>query len=272
MTKFSVVMPVYAKDQPEWFEQAVESIIGQTLVSDDIVIVVDGPLTDELERTLNKFNSDNVSIVRIEKNQGLSNALNVGINKAKYDLIARMDSDDIAVLDRFELQVAEFSKNPELGILGGQIAEFTDSPNEIVSYRKVPITHTQIKEFARRRSPFNHPTVMYKKSVIQNLHGYDTTAIRIEDYDLWLRAIHSGVVCGNVEAVLLKYRSTTDAMKRRKTLKSFKSHIRARARFYSRNYISFSDFSYGVVTQTILFILPSSVADAIFIRAVRVEK
>lgn len=272
MLKFSVVMPVYIKDQPEWFEQAIESILGQTAPSDDIIIVADGPLTDELETTLNKYSHDSISIVRIEKNQGLSNALNVGIAAAKHELIARMDSDDIAVKERFELQVAAFAKNEKLGILGGQIAEFIDNPDEIVSYRKVPVEHDEIKTFARRRSPFNHPTVMYKKSVIQGLDGYDVLAVRIEDYDLWLRALNKGIFCENIDTVLLKYRSTNDAMKRRKTFKSLKSHITARAKFLSRDYISFSDFCYGVVTQTALFVLPNNVADAAFKRVVRGEK
>lgn len=270
MVKFSVVIPVYAKDRAEWFEQAIESVLGQTVPSDNIIIVADGPLTEELENTLGKYAAhDTVSIVRIEKNQGLSNALNIGINNAKHDLIARMDSDDIAVKERFELQVAAFLKNKKLGILGGQIAEFIDNPEEIVSYRKVPVEYDEIKTFARRRSPFNHPTVMYKKSVIQSLGGYDVTAIRIEDYDLWLRALSNGVVCANVDEVLINYRSTVDAMQRRKTSTSLKSHINARRRFYKRGDISLMDFVYGVTTQTVLFVMPVRLASAAFKKVVR---
>lgn len=269
MLKFSVVMPVYAKDQPEWFEQALESILEQSLVSDDIIIVADGPLTDKLEALLSKYQQDTISVVRIKKNQGLGNALNVGIKNAKHELIARMDSDDIAVPERFELQVAEFAKNKKLGILGGQIAEFITTPDEIVSYRKVPIGHNDIKAFARRRSPFNHPTVMYKKAAIQSLGGYDANAMRIEDYDLWLRALNNGVVGGNLDTVLLKYRASADAMSRRKTLKSLKGHISARAKFFARGHISFVDLMYGVGTQTVLFVLPSVAAKVVFNKVVR---
>lgn len=269
--KFSVVMPVYAKDKPEWFEQALDSILSQTLVSDDIVVIADGPLNEGLEESLNKYKYT-VSVVRIKQNQGLSNALNVGISKAKHDLIARMDSDDIALRGRFELQVAEFIKNQELGILGGQIAEFIDNPDEIASYRRVPIGHDDIVNFARRRSPFNHPTVMYRKSIIEKLGGYDISALRIEDYDLWLRAIHSGVEVANLDEVLVNYRSNKDAMKRRKTFSSFRSHIYARARFFTKKYISFSDLCYGLGTQTVLFILPDNIANTIFKKAVRSEK
>jgi glycosyltransferase involved in cell wall biosynthesis len=267
---FSVLMSVYKNDRPEWFKQAIDSLLNQTLPSDDIVIVADGPLTPQLDVVLHQYeNEKSISLIRLRKNMGLGNALNVGIKQAKNELIARMDSDDIAVLNRFELQIAEFNKNPELDILGGQIAEFIDNPDEIIAYRKVPITHLEIKEFARRRSPFNHPTVMYKKSTIQKLGCYDISAIRIEDYDLWLRALSGGAVCANLDVVLLKYRSTIDAMKRRKTLTSLKNHIKARSRFYARGHISLADLLYGVTTQTALCILPTRLANIAFKRAAR---
>jgi glycosyltransferase involved in cell wall biosynthesis len=268
--KFSVVMAVYQKDHSVWLNQAIQSLLRQTLLPNDIVIVIDGPVTPRLNATLRNYkNNKSISIIRLSKNQGLGNALNVGIKHAKNELIARMDADDIAVPNRFELQIAEFKKNPALDILGGHIAEFTDTPDEISAYRKVPVTHDDIKKFSRRRSPFNHPTVMYKKSVIQKLGGYDASAIRIEDYDLWLRALTSGVQCANLDLVLLNYRSTQDAMKRRKTFTSLRNHIKARARFYDRGYISLADFMYGVATQTLLFIIPTSLANTLFKRAVR---
>lgn len=271
--KFSVVMSVYEKDRPEWFERAIESLLNQTACSDDIVIVADGPLTPQLNAILCQYEGEkSVSLVRLRVNQGLGSALNVGIERAKNELIARMDSDDIAVPNRFELQIAEFDKNPKLDILGGQIAEFVDSPDEIVAYRKVPLTHSEIKQFARRRSPFNHPTVMYKKATIQGLGGYDASAIRVEDYDLWLRALSIGADCANLDNTLLYYRSTDDAMKRRKTFISLKNHIRVRARFYVKNYISLSDFLYGISTQIVLFILPASLASMTFKKVVRNAK
>jgi glycosyltransferase involved in cell wall biosynthesis len=268
--KYSIVMSVYEKDRPEWLVQALESLINQTLVSDDIIIVIDGPIMVELDTVLERYNKmSNISLIRIVTNMGLGNALNVGIKQAKYELIARMDSDDIAVLNRFEIQIAEFKNNPKLSILGGQIAEFMDEPTKILSYRKVPTTYSEIKQFARRRNPFNHPTVMYKKSVISKLGYYDVTAIRIEDYDLWLRALSQDLECTNLDVVLLNYRSTPEAMKRRRTFVSWKNHIAARTRFYTKKYISLSDLIYGVATQTVLFILPETLANMIFKRVVR---
>ena len=266
----SVVMAVYHKDRAEWLTQAIESLLNQSVISDDIVIVADGPLTPQLDATLQTYeNTRTISLIRLQKNEGLGNALNVGIEHAKNELIARMDSDDISLPNRLELQIAEFVKNPKLDILGGQIAEFIDNPDEIVAYRKVPTEQNEIEKFARRRNPFNHPTVMFKKSTIKKLGYYDASAIRIEDYDLWLRALSHGAVCANLNAVVLNYRSTVDAMRRRKTFVSLKNHIRARVRFYSKGYISLPDLLYGVVTQTMLFILPTGIVSAVFKKLVR---
>ena len=268
--KYSIVMAVYKGDRSEWLKQALDSLLGQTIASDDIIIIADGPLTPELNATLSQYKSEkSISLKRLPKNQGLGNALNIGISLAKHELVGRMDADDIAVSNRFELQLAKFIDNLELDILGGQIAEFVEDPESIVAYRRVPTAHDDIKYFARRRSPFNHPTVMYKKSTIQRLGGYDMAAIRIEDYDLWLRAIAQGAQCANLDHVLLNYRATPEAMKRRKTFASWKNHIRTRFQFYRKQYITLSDFFYGVFTQTALLVIPGGVARGIFNRTVR---
>ena len=268
--RYSVVMSVYRGDNPRWFRQAIDSILNQTVRPDEIVVVVDGPLTPQLNATLLQYkNNSMILVVRLKKNQGLGNALNVGIKHAKNELIGRMDSDDIAIPNRFELQLAEFEKHPELDIIGGQIAEFVDDPEETVGCRKVPKTPFEIKQFSRRRSPFNHPTIMYKKSVIQQIGGYDASIIRLEDYDLWLRAIAKGAVCANIDDIILKYRSTTDAVKRRKTFTSLRNHIRARVQFHKKGYISLFDLGYGLVTQIILFMMPTKLAEVIFKKVVR---
>lgn len=266
----SVVMAVYHKDRAEWLKQAIESMLNQSVVSDDIVIVADGPLTPQLDATLQTYeNAKTISLIRLQKNEGLGNALNVGIEHAKNELIARMDSDDISLPNRLELQIAEFVKNPKLDILGGQIAEFIDNPDEIVAYRKVPTEQDEIEKFARRRNPFNHPTVMFKKSTIQKIGSYDISAIRIEDYDLWLRALSNSAVCANLDTTLLKFRSTADAMKRRKTFTSLINHYKARTRFYTKKYISLSDLIYGIISQTLLFVLPTGILSIIFKKMMR---
>jgi glycosyltransferase involved in cell wall biosynthesis len=264
-------MSVYFKDNPQWLSIAVDSLLDQSVVSDNIIIVADGPLTPSLDSVLKQYKDlNNISIYRLKVNQGLGNALNFGIKKSRNELIARMDADDISVSNRFELQLAEFKSNTKLDILGGQISEFYHDPNKITSHRKVPTTQLEIEKFARRRNPFNHPTVMYKKTTILRLGLYDINAIRIEDYDLWLRALHNQCVCSNLDMVLVHYRSTLNSMKRRKTFISLKNHIQARTKFYSRKYISFIDLCYGIFTQIILFLLPTKIATIIFSKVARI--
>ena len=263
--KYSIVMSVYYKDQPEWLVDAIESLLNQTVPSDDIVIVADGPLPKQVDAVLyNYVTSKKIRLIRLMKNMGLGHALNAGIKNAKHELVARMDSDDISVLNRFELQITAFKDNPELDILGGQIAEFIDDPSNVVAYRKVPTSQQEIEKFARRRNPFNHPTVVFKKTFIEKVGCYDSSVIRLEDYDLWLRALSSGATCANLDSTLLKYRLTNDSIKRRKTISSWKNHIRYRTRFYSREYISFSDYMYGLATQTLILIMPNWVVTGLY--------
>ncbi len=271
--KFSVLMSVYAKEDPLFLKDALESVVDQTVKANEIIIVEDGPLTEELNEVLDRFQKKYSVIKRypLKENIGLGGALNFGIQYAENELIARMDTDDIAVKNRFELQLQAFAKEPKLGIIGGHVAEFVDTPDVVTAYRKVPLNSADIHKFARRRSPFNHPTVMYKKSVIQQLDGYDSTAIRIEDYDLWLRALSSDVLCVNLDVTLLKYRANPEAIKRRKSFSSLKSHVTARRRFYKSGYISYSDLAYGITTQIILYFLPVKTANRLFQRIARDE-
>lgn len=270
IANYSVIMSVYKKDNAEWLTQSIESLVCQTIKSDDIVVVADGVLTEQLDIVLNEYEKRSiVTLVRLPENKGLGNALNVGLRTAKNNLVARMDADDISIPNRCELQLDAFARNPDLEILGGQIAEFKDTPDTIISTRNVPTEHGEIYKFSKRRSPFNHPSVMYKKSSILRLGGYDISAIRTEDYDLWLRALAANLECGNLSETILYYRSTADTMKRRKTYTSFRNHINSRRKFYSNGYIALTDLMFGVVTQTLLFILPDSIASFVFKKAVR---
>lgn len=264
-------MAVYKNDTPEWLTEAIDSILNQTVKSDDIIIVQDGPISRELRTVLSAYvrGKEEISTVRVKRNQGLGNALNVGLEKAKNELVMRMDADDISMLSRIELQLAEFNNDEGLSLYGGQIAEFSGSSENITSHRMVPLCHDEIIRFSKRRNPFNHPTVMFKKRVIKALGGYNKDAIRVEDYDLWLRLLSEGYCARNSSSVLLKYRSNINAVKRRKTYVSLRSNISARIKFLKAGYISFSDLLYGVISQTLLFVLPARIASGIIERTVR---
>ncbi|CZR10824.1 Glycosyl transferase family 2 [Trichococcus flocculiformis] len=203
--KVSVLMSVYYKEKPEYLEACLESIIQQTYQPDEIVLVKDGPLTEELEHVLEQFVSKNpqmYKLVPLEKNVGLGKALAIGVEAASYELIARMDTDDIALPERLEKQRNYFQMNPETAIVGSDIIEFEGSIDQVVANRIVPHTHEEIYEFAKRRNPFNHMTVMYRKDSVlevgnyQPLNGY-------EDYYLWVRMLEKGLKAYNFAEVLV---------------------------------------------------------------------
>ena len=162
-------MSLYAKEKAEYFSQSMESILNQTVLPDEIVIVKDGPLTEELEKTLDGFVSANPSLyktVPLETNRGLGLALAEGMLHCTNELVARMDTDDISRSDRFEKQLAEFEADPELDICGSHIIEFEDSPEHVVCKRTVPLDDADIKKYQKKRDGFNHQAVMFKKEAV----------------------------------------------------------------------------------------------------------
>lgn len=169
--EYSVLMSVYHKERSEYLKQAIESIQVQSLSTNDFVLVCDGPLNDELDAVIQTKQlemGENLNVVRLAKNGGLGNALNEGIKPCKNELVARMDSDDIAYPDRCEKQIAVFNTHSEVSICSGIVEEFTTDPNTADTRRVPPETNAEIIEFAKKRNPFNHPCVLLNDSVVQN--------------------------------------------------------------------------------------------------------
>lgn len=260
-TTCSVVMAVYKNDRPDWFMKSIESILAQTMKSDDIIVVVDGPISVKLGEIIDIYDRlyQELTVIRLAENRGLANALNVGIAQAKNDLVARMDSDDISVRNRFERQLTVFNTERDVSILGGQVIEFDGAVGNVISRRSVPLAHDEITLFARRRAPFNHPTVMYSKRSIQLLGGY-RLSLRSEDYDLWLRASVNGLRMKNLPEELVYFRMDSDAMKRRKSFSAVKDKVRTSYLAYKEGMIGMSDLAYNTVMTVGPFFLPTRVA------------
>ena len=165
MEKYSVLMSLYVKEKPEYLRLAIDSMLNQTVTPDEIVIVEDGPLNDSLYSVLDEYEGK-ITRVRNEKNIGLGLALNVGLKACRNELVARMDTDDISKPDRCEKQLKRFEEKPELAIVGAWVDEFTVSPDQVVSTRAVPTDSESIYNFAKKRSAFNHPAVMYRRSAV----------------------------------------------------------------------------------------------------------
>ena len=225
---YSVLMSVYYREKPEFLNQAIESIQSQTLPTDDFVLVCDGPLNEELDSIIavkQREMGTSLNVVRLAKNGGLGNSLNEGIKHCKNELVARMDSDDIAYPDRCEKQLAVFDIHPEVSICSGIVEEFTTNPQVVDTKRVPPETNEEIIEFAKKRNPFNHPCVMYKKTAVEAVGSYQDFYL-LEDYYLWLRMLMAGYQGYNIQEPLLHMRAGSDMYKRRAGWKYAKTQVR----------------------------------------------
>lgn len=264
--KFSVLFSVYHKEKPEFFDKALESIYNQTVQADEWVIVKDGPISQELQDVIDKYkNYDGVVIkeIPLEENKGLGIALSYGVPECSYELIARMDTDDIAVPNRFELQLAEFRNDPDLDLCGGQIIEFETDPDVPVAERRVPLTQDEIVKFQKRRSAFNHMTVMFRKSRVLEAGNYKDCPL-MEDDMLWVDMILAGAKCMNVDDYLCRVRTNRDMIARRGGLKYYKKYKAARRRILETGFITKKQYRKNNRIQFIICIMPKWLRKKVF--------
>lgn len=253
-------MSVYYKEKPEYLQLALESVINQTVKPNEIVLVQDGKLTNELQAVITEHLQKYPDIFKtyaLKQNQGLGKALNFGMQKCSNELIARMDTDDIAEPNRFELQIKEFAQDKELMLCGGQIAEFVNKSTEITGYRNVPLKHNEILSFAKKRNPFNHMTVMFKKQAVQNVGGYMDMPY-FEDYWLWARILKAGYKAKNIDQVLVKVRAGQDMIARRGGLNYAMCIIRFEKTLYSIGLINIIEMIDYIMLRSIVSIMPES--------------
>ncbi len=271
MEKYSVLMSLYIKEKPEYMRLAIQSMVDQTVRPDEIIIVKDGHITDELQAVLDEYRTKYptlFNIVGYEENRGLGLALNFGLEHSRNELVARMDTDDIAKPNRCEKQLKVFEENSELSIVGSYVDEFFFTPDEVVSVRAVPTTHNEIYQFAKRRSAFNHPTVMYKKSAVLGVDGYGDLR-RNQDVDLFGRMLFSGCKAANIGESLLWFRSNDALAKRRKSWENTKSYIDTIKKFWKMGYSSFGDYMIIAVAQTGMFLCPTKLQHWIYKKFLR---
>lgn len=267
----SVLISVYEKEDPRYLIDAVESMVHQTRKPDEIVIVEDGPLTEDLYQVLERLQNHYPNLIHrhsLPNNQGLGLALKYGVEQCQYDWIARMDSDDIAIPERLELQEEIIRNNPEVSVVGGHISEFMDNPEDIVSYRKVPLEHKDIVKFQKMRSAFNHVTVMFKKSIVIEAGNYQD-ALYMEDDMLWFNLIRIGAMTRNIDAVLVKVRVGAGMFERRGGFRYFKLYQKARKEVYQMGQISYWQYCKGGIIQLIVSFVPTVVRKFIFTRLLR---
>lgn len=269
--KFSVLLSVYHKEKPHFLEKAVSSVINQTVRPNEIVLVKDGPIGSKLNEVIKVFIDsypDLFNIIELKHNKGLGKALSIGINNCKYDLIARMDTDDIAKKNRFEKQIELFRKHPNLDIVGSWVDEFQDEITNVLSKRKVPETSKQIMEFSKKRNPFNHPTVMYKKKAVLEAGNYIDFYLN-EDYYLWLRMLKKGFKGYNIQESLLYFRVNSDTFKRRGGIKYAYQDIKLQNEILKLGLINKFEYIKNIILRTTVRVLPNIIRQYIYKKLLR---
>ena len=271
MEKFSVLMSIYIKEKPEFVRECFESLLNQSAPASEWVIVEDGPLTDKLYAILNEYQNRYPNLIKrvpLQENVGLGLALREGVLNCTYELIARMDTDDIAREDRFYKQLQAFENDSELDVCGSHIKEFFNKKEEITAERKVPLTDSEIKKYQKRRDGVNHVTVMFKKSAVLKAGNYQH-ALLMEDTLLWVNMILVGAKFYNIDDYLVFVRTGEDMIKRRGGLKYYKKYKQGRKLVYKTGYISWWDYKYTLIVQFIVCIMPNKLRKFVFEKLLR---
>lgn len=259
--KYSVLMSLYKKENPEYLRLAIDSMLNQTVAPDEIVLVEDGPLTAELYAVLDEYPM--LHRIKNETNLGLGLALNVGLKECRNELVARMDTDDCSKPDRCEKQLERFLEKPYLAIVGSHIDEFIGDTSNVISQRIVPTTSEEIYKFAKKRSAFNHPVVMYSKTAVLENNGYADLK-RNQDVDLFGRMQFKGYKAENIDEALLWFRSSDELAKRRKSWQNTWSYIATIRKFWKMGYSSFSDYAIVGIAQTGMYLMPIKLQNYIY--------
>lgn len=263
MEKYSVLMSLYWKEKPEYLVTAIDSMLNQTVKSDEIVIVEDGPLTEELYNVLDGY-GERIKRIKNEKNLGLGLALNIGLKHCRNELVARMDTDDISKVDRCEKQLLYMEMHKDVAIVGGQIQEFVGKVGNIRGKRVVPCDDIEIKKFMKKRCPFNHMTVFFRKSEIIDVGSYQDWFYN-EDYYLWIRLALKNTKFANLSDVLVDVRTSEDMYQRRGGKLYFESEKKIQLYLKKNKIISWSRYIINISERFFLQVLfPNKMRKMIF--------
>ena len=260
MDKFSVLMSVYNKEQPEYLDQSLESIFNQTIKPSEVVLVEDGKLTKELDLVVEKYQkkySKKLIVIMKRKNKGLGIALHDGLLECSNEIIFRMDSDDVCIFNRFEKQL-EIFKNKDIDVVGANIAEYDINMENELGKRVVPELDEKIKKVIKKRNPLNHMTVAYKKSKVIEAGNYQDMLF-FEDYYLWARMVGNDCKFYNIQEVLVNARGGKDIIKRRGGKKYIKPIINFEKKLLELKIINRFRYIINVSTRIIGALVPNGV-------------
>lgn len=265
----SVLMAVYHRDDPSHLRDAINSILRQSKTASEFILVADGPLSPALYSCLSAFRDSDppLTIIWKPRNEGLAKALQDGLKACRYEIVARMDSDDVSAATRFECQYDYLMTHPDVDILASIQPEFSTSPDITDRVKTTPEYHDQIVKALRYRNAISHPSVIFRKPPIEQIGGYRDVNL-LEDYDLWLRAARFGLKFGCVQKSLLHMRVTNAQKERRGGAKYAWQNVRWRFRMFLEGNYSLSQFLLLTPLYAVFHFTPAYMKGALY-RAVR---
>jgi glycosyltransferase involved in cell wall biosynthesis len=266
---FSLLMSVWAGDDPDFLDAAFRSVVHeQTRPPDDVVLVQDGPVPPQLADRIAELVASSpvkAQVIALDANVGLGVALDQGMAACAHDIVARMDADDIALPHRFEVQVAIVEEGVDL--VGSALLEFGADADDIVGKRVPPIDAAEIVRYARFHQPFNHPTVVYRRAAVEAAGGYRHLAL-MEDYLLFAKMIQQGCSVANVEEPLVLYRVGAGAYARRGGVALLKSEWRLQRTLFGLGFTNRIQFARNVVVRGTYRLVPEPVRKAAYRRLI----
>jgi glycosyltransferase involved in cell wall biosynthesis len=268
--KYSVLMSVYRKEKPEYLKESIISMLNQTVTPDEIVLVKDGPLTMELDSVIEELlSNDLLKVISLNENVGLGKALNIGLNKCRNELVARMDTDDISVNNRCEKQLEVFSNDNSLSVVGTAVTEFINETDNIIAFKEVKTTYREILNNIKFRNPINHPSVMFKKSDVLSAGSYKHLALN-EDYFLWLRMVQHGFKFQNINEPLVKMRITDETYLRRGGWNYFITQKKLFDYMFKNGLINIFQYIYNNLVRFIMRVLiPNRLRKILYLKVLR---
>lgn len=269
--EYSVLLPVYYKEQPEYLSRSICSMLEQSVSPSEIIILEDGVLTCELENMVRDYENkyENIRVIRYKEHQGLGKILAQGVLECKYDYIARMDSDDISEVTRIEEEWEIIKNNPEISMVGCIYDEFTTEGVE-GPIRNLPETPEEILKFAHKRNPFGHSSLLIEKRAILEAGNYREYP-SVEDYDLWIRMLMNNEKCFNLQKNLVHVRAGRDFYDRRGGFGYLVHLIHFFKEYREKKFFSWSEYLYTVSARVVVCLVPGAVRDMIYKKFLRTD-
>ncbi|MCL2019661.1 MAG: glycosyltransferase [Oscillospiraceae bacterium] len=269
--KYSVLMSVYIRDNPEWLKTAIDSMLGQTFPPNEFIIVKDGEITEELNKVLTDYEHlypGLFKIIGFEENRGVGQALGFGAKNCTFEYIAKMDADDYCVPERIEKQVSVFRSNPRLGAAGCLVYEFIGDIENITSCVMLPENHADIVKFAKKRCPIRHSALLIKKEALLDSGSYGDIRVG-EDYDIIVKMLMHGYEIFNIQEFLVYMRINPEFFKRRGGIRYLKNIFKLKNSFKKIGFFSTFDFLRSFIPHAVVCLLPNFARDFIYRKLLR---